>query len=157
MQRPIGGVVFALAPVALLAAGLWAIAARPAGSAAQEDEKQPVFVNLTSGTNDLHAACMGLGLAQNALKDGRKVTVFVNVHAPKLATRGLSRNVKFMDFPPVRDMVASLIKGGARVLVCEHCAHLVGVREKDLARGARIARHGDVFRAAHPHSLCFSY
>jgi hypothetical protein len=41
-----------------------------------------LVINLTSGPENLHAARMGLRLAEHGLADGRRVVVFLNVSAP---------------------------------------------------------------------------
>jgi copper chaperone CopZ/predicted peroxiredoxin len=119
--------------------------------------KQAVMVNITRGKNELHAVSMGLGLAQSALKDGRKAVVFLNVDAPVFAAKALGDDVKFADFPPVRKMLADFIAAGGQVLVCRHCAHVVKLNPEDLIEGASVSEHGSVLATLTPGMVVFSY
>ncbi len=120
-------------------------------------DKTPVFLNITSGQDDLHAVCMGLGLAKNALAEGHTVVVFLNVHAPVFASTELPEDLKFADFPPVKVLVSQIIEAGGKVLVCGHCARLTSVKPDQLIPGVTLAEHGELFRHLPPHNLCFSY
>ncbi|MEN6494873.1 MAG: cation transporter [Thermoguttaceae bacterium] len=119
--------------------------------------KQAVMVNITRGKNELHAVSMGLGLAQSALKDGRKAVVFLNVDAPVFAAKALGDDVKFADFPPVRKMLADFIAAGGQVLVCQHCAHVVKLNPEDLIGGVSMSEHGSVLATLTPGMVVFSY
>jgi predicted peroxiredoxin len=100
---------------------------------------------------------MGLGLAQSALKDGRKAVVFLNVDAPVFAAKALGDDVKFADFPPVRKMLADFIAAGGQVLVCQHCAHVVKLNPEDLIGGVSMSEHGSVLATLTPGMVVFSY
>jgi copper chaperone CopZ/predicted peroxiredoxin len=125
--------------------------------AAGTSAKPPLLVNITRGTNDLHAVSMALGLAQSALKNGRKATVFLNVEAPRFAARDLSEDLHGPDFPPVKKMIADFIAQGGRVLVCGHCAHIVKLDQKNMIEGAKIVAHGELLDALTPDTVVFSY
>ncbi len=130
----------------------------PLASAQQSPAtSRAVFINLTSGTEDLHAASMGLALAANALTMGRPVIVFLNVHAAKFAAADLPASVKFADFPPVRKMLADLLEHGAKVYVCLHCAHIAKVPKENFAKGMIGSEHGDLLNALPENVVSFSY
>jgi copper chaperone CopZ/predicted peroxiredoxin len=134
-----------------------AAAASEAPGAARSSGKPPIFVNVTRGTNDVHAVSMALGLAQSALKDGRKATVLLNVAAPTFAARDLDDDLHGPDLPPVKKLIADFIAQGGRVLICEHCARVVKLDPKNLIDGATIVSHAELFDALTPGTMVFSY
>ena len=119
--------------------------------------KSTVVVNVTRGKDDLHAACMGIGLASNALKAGRRSVIFLNVHAVALAAADLPGDLKFADFPPVKEMLASFVADGGELYVCGHCAAVAKVAESNLIKGAVVTQHGDLFKKLPAAALSFSY
>ncbi|MCF7787131.1 MAG: DsrE family protein [Prosthecobacter sp.] len=119
--------------------------------------KPTVVVNITRSTDDLHAACMGISLASNAIKAGRRAVIFLNVHAAVLATADLSADLKFADFPPVKQMIASFVADGGELYVCGHCAAVSKVAESNLIKGAVVVHHEDLFKALPAAALSFSY
>ena len=121
------------------------------------EEKPAILVNITSGMDDLHAVSMGLGLAQTSLKHGHEVLVFLNVHAPVFATSSLGEDVKIADFPPVKEMIATVINSGGRIMVCGHCSSVCGVSKEDLIPSVSVSEHGDVLDALKPGMVGFSY
>jgi predicted peroxiredoxin len=151
--------------VALVLAGICPLfqptlsAQTPAGqkAALSPKGKPTVVVNITRGMDDLHAACMGISLASNAIKAGRRSVIFLNVHATMLATADLSADLKFADFPPVKQMIASFVADGGELYVCGHCAAVSKVAESNLIKGAIVSRHEDLFKALPPAALSFSY
>jgi predicted peroxiredoxin len=151
--------------IALLLAGISPLfqqtlsAQSPAGERSVESPKvnPTVVVNITRGMDDLHAACMGIGLASNAIKAGRRAIIFLNVHAPVLATADLSADVKFADFPPVKEMLAKFVTEGGELYVCGHCAAVCKVEESNLIKGAVVSHHEDLFKKLPNAALTFSY
>ena len=89
---------------------------------APDTQKPTLVINLTSGSEDLHALVMGLHFAEHGLADGREVVIFFNVKAPPLARKSLDDSVRFEGMPPVREMVADLLNQGAKMVVCPMCA-----------------------------------
>jgi len=150
----------------VLAAGLLARAAKGAedtkrtsapATVAKAAGATPVFVNVTRGKEDLHAASMGLGLALSAAKAGRRTVVFLNVQAAAFASADLPADLAFEDFPPIRKLVSDLVANGAKVYVCAHCAKVCKVDTGKLAPGVLVAAHGEILDAFPPHAESFSY
>lgn len=110
--------------------------------AALAGDDRSVFINMTNA-EDLHAASMALSLASNAQKLGFPVYIFLNVHAAKFADANLPKDVKYADFPPVKDMLAEIMAKGGTVFVCSHCAQVVGVSKDKIAKGMIPADHAD--------------
>ena len=152
-------ILIALAVV--LAAGLFSVHAlaralagpdtRPAAS------KAPMLISITKGTSDLQAVSMALGMAGTALKEGHEVTVFLSVQGPQLASKDLGDDVKIADFPPVRKLLADVIAGGGKVLVCGHCAEVCKMEKKSLVEGATACTREEVLGNLKPGMVCLSY
>lgn len=144
---------------AVSVAGLVMERAAAAPAATQAASKAALLFNITSGTNGsgVHAVSMALGLAGNAAKEGHEVVVFLNVDATQFASKNLSENVKCADFPPIRQLVASVIGSGGKVLVCKHCATVARVDTKSLVDGAVLANHEDILAQIRPGTVGFSY
>jgi copper chaperone CopZ/predicted peroxiredoxin len=107
--------------------------------------KRGVLVNITRGENDLHAVSMAVALAQRTLDDGRRCAVFLNVAAPVFAAKDLSEEVKYADFPPVKEMLAQFVADGGQLYVCEHCAHVCRLEKDDLIEGVTLSRQTELF------------
>jgi predicted peroxiredoxin len=149
-----------IAAVALALTGVSALLPSSASAqapATERAEKPTVVVNITRGIDDLHAASMAIGLATDAMKAGRRSVIFLNVHAPVLAKADLPPEVKFADFPPVKEMLASFLAAGGELYVCGHCASVTKVAESNLIKGVVVVGHGDLFKKLPAAALTFSY
>lgn len=141
--------------VVLTGAGiLLATSGSVSGAAVQ---KPGIFLNITSGQEDLHAVSMALGLAKTSLEHGNKVVLFLNVHAPVIASKNFGAEAKFADFPPVKDMLAEVVAKGGTVMVCGHCAGVCNVSPTDLIAGVSVSEHGDVLNHLEAGMVGFSY
>ena len=109
---------------------LAAVESRPAAP------KAAMLFSITKGTDDLQAVSMALGIAGSALKEGHEVVVFLSVQGPQLADKDLGEDVKIADFPPVKKLLADVIAGGGKVLVCGHCAEVCHMLKDSLVEGA---------------------
>ncbi|MDR3405085.1 MAG: DsrE family protein [Chthoniobacter sp.] len=149
-----------IALIALALAGVLPLLPRSASAqtpATEKAEKPTVVVNITRGEDDLHAVSMAIGLASNAIKAGRRSVIFLSVRAPVLAAADLPATVKFGDFPPIREMLASFVADGGELYVCGHCAAVWKVAESNLIKGAIVVQHGDLFKKLPAAALTFSY
>jgi predicted peroxiredoxin len=115
------------------------------GSATATPQARELVVNLTAGTDDPHRASLALTMADAALKEGHKVAVFLNVDGVELAVRDLSEDVQYWEFPPVREMLADVIEGGATVLVCPICVNEAGIPSNQLLDGVVLATPVELF------------
>jgi predicted peroxiredoxin len=120
------------------------------------DEPTMVF-NITSGPDDVHAVSMGLSLATKSLAHGRPVLVFFNVKGAELPVADLPDSVQFGEWPPIREMIETLVADGATVLVCPNCAEVAGVGEEDLIEGVSFATAETLFGGMPKGSISFSY
>jgi predicted peroxiredoxin len=129
-----------------------------AGGAAMERPAEPtLLLNVTSGTEDPHALRMALDLAGEALRQGRRVVLFFNVHAVPWAAKSGPGNLTFGDGPPLQEMLRERIAEGATVLVCPHCMEVARVTEDELLEGARTATPQTLFASLGPNTTVFSY
>lgn len=108
--------------------------------AATPKAEQKVVVNLTRGTDDLHAAMMALMLARGMAERGATVTIFVNLEAVRLVDQRQPFDLTWgrQGHMTLAQIYDGFIKAGGRVLVCPHCAAVAGLTEKDLRRGASL-------------------
>jgi len=148
---------------------LMAIVLFPLGSASADEtavknlvnptpEKPTLVINLTSGQGDLHAVTMGLHFAEHGLADNREVVVFFNVKSPPLARKDLADSARFKEMPPIREMIAKLLQGGAKMVVCPMCAEAMGVKADELAPGIEMVKNRkQIFDHLHVNSVVFTY
>jgi predicted peroxiredoxin len=102
--------------------------------------KGALFINMTSG--DSWRGWMGLHFADNTLRQGHPVTVFLNLGAVKLASlRGEQDKKPSMKRLP-RDILADFIKNGGVVLMCGPCMQEFGLTLKDLVPGVQMGKPG---------------
>lgn len=149
-----------LAVLVLAFAGASVLTPSPALAQTQSSgasAKPTVVVNITQGKDHLHAVSMAIGLASDAITAGRRSVIFLNVDAPVFATADLPANVKFADFPPVKEMIASFVAAGGELYVCGHCASVLKIAESSLIKGAVVMKHGDLYKKLPATALSFSY
>jgi len=126
-----------------------------AGAAAAE--KSTILINITSGPEDLHKATMALQLGGHAMDDGRDLAVFLNVRSPIFATKDCPDQLSFGKNPPVKEMLAALVKRGAKVHVCPHCMEALGISAGDLIDGAQTTNREKLFGLLGPNTHIFGY
>jgi predicted peroxiredoxin len=142
---------------ALVSTGCATTSANTNPQTAGTPAKAGLLINVTSGKDNLHAASMGLNLAQTALAAGHEVVVFLNVAAPVLATTTLGDDVRFADFTPVSQLLRDIIARGGKVIVCGHCAAVSNVAESTLLPGTQVSRHGELLGFLKSGMVAFSY
>jgi len=106
-----------------------------------KNETQNVVIHLSKYTNDLHASFMAFKLATELKKAGANVTVFLDLEGVRSADKRQPQDLTWGmgnsgDFAAIYQ---SFINAGGEVLVCPHCAKSVGMSEKDLRAGAKLA------------------
>ncbi len=126
-------------------------------AAAKADQGAPIFVNMTRGMDDLHAASMGLAFSLTAVKAGRQVVVFLNVSSAAFAAEDLPASVKLEDFPSIRQLLSDIVAAGGKIYVCGHCANLMKVDTKKLLPGIALTDQRQILDAIPPHALSLSY
>lgn len=90
-----------------------------------------LFINLTSdATENAHSTFMGLHFAENALKDGMDVTIFMNVDGVKLLQPGADTLV--FDGENIREILNNIADNDGKVIACPHCMQIHGISKEDL-------------------------
>ena len=128
----------------LIAAAILAFAvfAGPLLAPASAQETKPgLFINLT--TDDTWSAAKAIMFAhEKALKNGHKpVAIWLNVRAVYLADKkrashvhGLMREQNLS----IQDMLATFIKDGGTVIMCQACSKAAGLTEADYIDGVTM-------------------
>jgi predicted peroxiredoxin len=142
-------------PVALTIAVLASIAlmigAAQQRAAAPTPTKPAVVIQFTSGPDDVFALTAGLGLAEDAVKDGRRVILFFSKGGARIPMRSLSFDLRIGHDQPVRQRLLALQQHGARLIICGHSAQLLGIYDAEFlddtfiaeTNRALLARMGD--------------
>src|SRR6187551_3072913 len=108
--------------------------------AASAPERNPLFINMTSG--DSWRGWMGLHFAHATLKMGHPVAIFLNLDAVKLAAKsGEQEKRPSMQRVP-RDVLVDFVKDGGVVLMCGPCMTDFGLKLEDLIPGVQMGRPG---------------
>jgi predicted peroxiredoxin len=108
--------------------------------AASAPEKNPLFINMTTG--DSWRGWMGLHFAHATLKQGHPVAIFLNLDAVKLAAKTGEQEMKPSMQRPPREIIADFIKDGGVVLMCGPCMAEFGLKTEDLVPGVQMGRPG---------------
>jgi sulfur relay (sulfurtransferase) complex TusBCD TusD component (DsrE family) len=103
---------------------------------AEEDKSMGLFINLSSFNTG--QAGHALQLAGKMMKRGHPVTIFLNHKAVLYASKSAPQGTYPMSGQTLRDMLAGLMKDGAKVIVCQVCAKMSGVPAADLIDGAKL-------------------
>jgi predicted peroxiredoxin len=113
--------------------------ANPAPSPGAVTQKQKVIVHLKHGTDDLHAAAMAFMLATEMARQGAAVTLFVDLEAVRLVDSRQPLGLRWgIHERTIGQLYDSFIAAGGAILVCPHCAELIGLRGNILRRGTAI-------------------
>lgn len=109
--------------------------------AAAPKSDQTVVINLTHGTDDLHAVMMALELGRGLAERGADVSMFVNLEGVRLVDKNqpLSLSWGTADKKNIGQLYQSFIDAGGKVVVCPHCAEVAGLTKEDLRPGATLA------------------
>lgn len=135
-MRPSAATIIAALAVVVVSLGTYVAST----TLAQKDAAKPTFMlNLTSGQEDLHAAWMGLRLAEYAVDAHRDVVVFLNVRGAEFSRADLSDAIRYREELPIGKMLQELLSRGATVYVCPHCMGSCGIEEQSLAPGIKVA------------------
>jgi predicted peroxiredoxin len=118
--------------IAVLAAGLWITGQVQAA----EDKSMGLFVNLSS--SEIGTAGHAMHFAGKHLERGHPVTFFLNGPAVLFASKSAPQATFQMAGKTVRDMLDGLVKGGAKVIVCQICIKMHGMEQSDFIDGAML-------------------
>ncbi len=93
------------------------------------DSGQKLFINLTS--DEINRAAMAIAFSTKILQEKKiPVTIFLNVEGVRIADKNIPEN-KYANGKSLKEMLASFIKAGGRVIICPMCLKNVGGLSKD--------------------------
>lgn len=102
-------------------------------------QKQKVIVHLKHGTDDLHAAAMAFMLATEMARQGAAVTLLADLEAVRLVDSRQPLGLRWgIHERTIGQLYDSFIAAGGAILVCPHCAELIGLRGNILRKGTTI-------------------
>jgi len=95
-------------------------------------------VSLTNAKNDTDKATVAFVVANAAVASDKETIVFLSTEAVRLAQRGYAEDIHEEGFAPLRDLMASFVKAGGKMLVCSPCFKKRALDESKLVDGATI-------------------
>lgn len=98
--------------------------------------KRTVMVHITSGESNFHAAMMGTEHAKSMLNSGKNVAILLDVDGVKIATQNPPAKLK-----TANQNLQEFLTAGGRVIACDHCIAMAGLKTSDMLPGVEIDRH----------------
>lgn len=114
---------------------------------ASTQNAQHILIHMKEYISEIHAAQMGLELADRLQRGGAKVTLWLELRAVRIADTRIVRVATPPGARPFSAVFKSLVDHGVRVLVCQHCAELEGIGQEQLREGAKLVGVDDVAKA----------
>lgn len=135
----------------LLGTALAMTVAAPA-YAEEAQPQQHILITMSSFTDDLHRAMMGIKLARALQDKGAQVSLFLNLEAVPIAdTRQPNELVWGPVHTPFSVHFIKFVEEGGKVVICPHCAAAAGLTAEHLRPGTAIIEEdqlADVFLQA---------
>lgn len=115
----------------------------PCTADAASTPKKHIVVRLGHYTDDLHAASMAVGFAKTLQERGQKVTLMLTLEGVRLADTRTPQDLRWGHGDEIDKAYEGFRKAGGEIIVCPHCAAVVGMDEKSLRPGARFGKEGN--------------
>jgi predicted peroxiredoxin len=101
---------------------------------------RPVLVHITTGDNksnyEVHSATMGVDHALAMLRAGKDVSILLDVNGVYIAAKNVGGVLK-----PINDELKVFLTEGGRVIACDHCIAMAGLKAEDMLPGVEIDTH----------------
>jgi predicted peroxiredoxin len=101
---------------------------------------KPVLVHITTGDNksnyEVHSATMGVDHALAMLRAGKDVSILLDVNGVYIAAKKAGGVLK-----PINDELKVFLTEGGRVIACDHCIAMAGLKAEDILSGVEIDTH----------------
>jgi predicted peroxiredoxin len=101
---------------------------------------RPVLVHITTGDNksnyEVHSATMGVDHALAMLRAGKDVSILLDVNGVYIAAKNVGGVLK-----PINDELKTFLAEGGRVIACDHCIAMAGLKAEDMLPGVEIDTH----------------
>ncbi len=115
-----------------------------------------LIINLTSdATVSAHGSLMGIHLAEKALDNGLKATIFLNVNGVKLLQPGADTLV-FHGENIIQALNKVAGKGG-EIIACPHCMEAVGVDKSKIPSTVKVAEDKVLMEKLRNNPTVFTY
>ncbi|MFN3534607.1 MAG: DsrE family protein [Desulfatiglandales bacterium] len=100
------------------------------------DKKDKIVYIVTCAGENPERATLPFVMANAALAMEVEVTVVLQATGVYLAKKGYVDHVFTAGFPPLKELLANLLEGGGRLLVCVPCLRERKIEESELIEGA---------------------
>ena len=116
-----------------------------AQAAVEPARPQKFVIKMSHFTDDLHAAVMGLKLANSLLKKGQDVTFFFNLESVRLVDKRSNADLSWgKHATSLLKLYEDAVAAGAKVIVCPHCAEAAGLKAENLRQGAKMGDEASI-------------
>ena len=105
--------------------------------------KDGIFIHISSGYDNPHKALMPLKMAMMMAKD-KDVILYLDIEAVKMVLKD-SKDMKFADFPPLKELLKHLIDAKITIMACPACLKIAGKTGDDLMPGVIVAEKEKFF------------
>ena len=95
-------------------------------------------VSLTHSKNDTDKATVAFVVANAAVASDKDTVVFLSIEGVRLAQPGYADDVHEEGFAPLKDLMASFVGAGGKILICSPCFKKRKLDETKLVSGATI-------------------
>lgn len=106
-----------------------------------------IMSNCTHGKEDPERAILPFIVGNVAATSGQQAIVLLTIEGVWIATRGYADDIRKEGFPPLREIIDSLLANGGEIWACGACTKPRGIGEDDLIEGAKIVTAATVVEA----------
>ncbi len=98
-----------------------------------------IVVAAFRGSDDPTMASLPWIAAKVSNEKGHGVTLWLFNEAVMVCKKGVADNIHPVGLPPLKDVLADVLKLGVKIFVCDRCAAARGIQQQDLVQGATLA------------------
>lgn len=103
-----------------------------------------MVVIATHGDEDPERATIPFVMANAALASETDVSVILQTTGVNLAVKEYTKRVRAESFPPLTELMKSLLEMGGKLMVCAPCIKSRGIMDDELIEGSKIIAAGAV-------------
>lgn len=131
-------------------------ACNPSDTKEDKPMHENLIINLTSdATVSAHGSLMGIHLAEKALDNELKATVFLNVNGVKLLQPGADTLV-FYGENIIKELNKVAEKGG-EIIACPHCMEALGIDKSIIPSNVKVAEEKVIMEKLRNNPTVFTY
>lgn len=97
-----------------------------------------IIAHCTHGKEDPERAILPFIVGNVAASADQKTIVLLTIEGVWNATNGYADSIEKDGFPPLRDLIASLVENEGEIWACGACTKPRGITEAEMIPGARI-------------------